>query len=176
MINHLRTALNDFVVKESELLKQDSHVGSITGHLIKYLENSFSNFKFSIDTQYNKRVLDNVLINKEADFLINSLPLNKWPLTWENGQQYIKREILPDIIFHDQQSRDHNYIIIEIKKSTNKNRSDRDWDFVKLSEMTKGELNYRYGVFIDFMTGKEFNENKPYYLTIFEKGDITFAE
>ena len=176
MVDQLKSALKNFVDHESELLIQDAHEGSITGLLIEYLAESFDDFDYSIDTQYNKRILDNELINKEADFFISTLPLDKWPKTWENNQEYIKKEILPDIIFHDRQSSNHNYLIIEVKKSTNKNKSDREWDLTKLSQMTLGGLNYKYGVFIDFMTGEDYNPNNPYNLTIFEKGNIVLDE
>jgi hypothetical protein len=176
MVDQLRKALKDFVDNESDLLVQDSHEGAITGQLIEYLAESFDDFDYSIDTQYNKRILDNELINKEADFLISSLPIDKWPKTWNENQEYTKKEILPDIIFHDRQSSNHNFIIIEVKKSTNKSKSDREWDFIKLSEMIKGGLNYRFGVFIDFTTGEAFDKGKPFSLTIFEKGEITLKE
>jgi hypothetical protein len=176
MVDQLKLALKNFVDHESELLIQDAHEGSITGLLIEYLAESFDDFDYSIDTQYNKRILDNELINKEADFLISTLPLDKWPKTWEKNQEYIKKEILPDIIFHDRQSSNHNYLIIEIKKSTNKNKLDREWDLTKLSQMTMSGLNYKYGVFIDFKTGAEYDSNNPYNLTIFENGNIVLHE
>jgi hypothetical protein len=104
-----------------------------------------------------------------VDFLIGSLPLGKWPKTWEKGQEYTKKEILPDIIFHDRHSGTHNYMMIEVEKSTNTDKSERAWDLIKLAHVTNDGLNYRFGVFVDFKTGIEFNNEKPFDLIVFEK-------
>lgn len=112
MIEKLRSALNNFVKNESVILTQDAHEGTISGLIVKYLTESFDDFQYDIDTQYNKRILDNILISKQAHFLIHKLPLDKWPKNWDDNQQYINKEILSDIIFHDQQSSNQNYLII----------------------------------------------------------------
>lgn len=176
MTARLQNALNNFVNNESDLLIQDSHEASITGLLVEYLAESFDDFDYDIDTQYNKRILENEIVNKQMEFLITNLPLHKWPKTWDNNQEYTKKELLPDIIFHDRGSGNHNYLVIEVKKSTNKSISDREWDLIKLSEMTSRDLNYEYGAFIEFTTGSEFNNEKPYSLTLFSKGEIIHAE
>lgn len=42
--------------------------------------------------------------------------------------------------------------------------------------MTSWDLNYRYGAFVEFMTGEEFDIEAPFKITIFEKGEITAEE
>lgn len=171
---NIKSALDKFISEQFELLIQDAHEGAITGLMIEYLAEAFDDYEFSIDTQYNKKILDNQLIKKEAEFLIDSLPLKKWPKTWDKDQEFVKREILPDIIFHDRSSSNHNFLIIEVKKSTNKSISEREWDLLKLSAMTAGGLNYEYGLFVDFKTGKDFQDSSPYDIMIYEKGKVTF--
>ena len=54
MIDRLKQALNNFIESESQLLIQDAHEGSITGQFVEYLAESFDDFDYDIDTQYNK--------------------------------------------------------------------------------------------------------------------------
>ncbi|MEP1034407.1 hypothetical protein [Ekhidna sp.] len=171
-IKRIKSAVDSFILEDSELLEQDAHEASITGHLMEHLAVEFDDFEYNIDTQYNKMILENVLIKKEAEFLISSLPLNKWPENWEDDQERALKAILPDIIFHDRASSNENFIIIEVKKSTNKSKEDREWDILKLKEMTAGQLNYQFGVFIDFFTGAEFTTDNPYVLQLFQKGQL----
>jgi hypothetical protein len=46
--------------------------------------------------------------------------------------------------------------------SKNKSKSDRIFDHLKLEVMTSTDLKYEWGVFIDFTSGEEFNEEEPY--------------
>ena len=176
MIDKLRQALINLNKEDQELLLQDVHEASITGRLVEHLAYTFSDFDYYIDTQYNKRILDNEVVKKQMDILFEKLPADRWPITWDKNQKTVRKELLPDIIFHDRQSQNHNFLVIEIKKSTNKNASDREWDFVKLSEMTSRDLNYRFGAFIELTTGKEYSSEKPFSITIFENGTIIHKE
>jgi len=176
MIEKLRYAIDSFVEHENELLIQDSHEASITGCLVHYLAKTFNDFEYDIDTQYNKRILDNQIVSKQMEFLIYKLPLHKWPRNWDNNQETMKKELLPDIIFHNRKSSDQNFLVIEVKKTTNKNTADREWDLMKLREMTSRDLHYKYGAFIDFTAGEEYVKQKPYSLIIFENGEIQYED
>ncbi len=176
LINRLKSALNAFVIEHETLVKQDVHEEAMTAVLLHYFEQTFSDLSLNIDTNYNKRILDNEMINKQSEFLIEKLPLAQWPKNWENGQIHIKKEILPDFIFHNRSNANENFLIIELKKTTNRNSADRKWDHIKLHEMTGRDLNYEYGVFIDLKTGAHYDKTNPIVLTVYSKGDIIYAE
>jgi hypothetical protein len=58
------------------------------------------------------------------------------------------RYVVPDIIIHQRKS-DNNLLAIEIKKTTTK--ENRFKDHAKL-EAFRGQLGYKYTLFIDFIT------------------------
>jgi hypothetical protein len=176
LILRIKSVLDNFIIAEKELLVQDSHEEAITGSLLGFLRQEFTDLEFDIDTQYNRRILDNELMVKTAEFLIYKLPLNKWPAYWEGGQKSIKKEILPDFIFHKRQNSENNFLIIELKKSTNKDSADRDWDHLKLREMTRRELNYDYGLFIELSTGADYGVGNNYAIVQYSDGEIIYQE
>ncbi|UTA67562.1 hypothetical protein [Emticicia sp. 21SJ11W-3] len=176
LLTNIKNALNQFIIDHKSLIIQDVHEEALTSELLHYFKKEFQDLNLDINSNYNKRILGNSVINKEVDFLIEKLPIQYWPRNWENGQTHIKKEILPDFIFHNHASSQSNYLIVELKKSTNKNKPDRDWDFLKLIEMTKRDLNYKWGLFIDLKTGNEFNGVQPYSLIVFSRGINIYNE
>lgn len=174
MIQNLRHALSEFASKESALLIMDSNESSIASRLVEYLSSSFEEYKLDIETRYDARVLENDSLSRQMDYLVTRLPLDKWPKAKNEDEILTKRDLLPDIIFQDNGSRNKNYLVIEVKKTTNKDMVDRVWDIIKLAEMTSSEMNYRFGAFIEFTCGEEFNESRPFKLKVFEKGEIIY--
>lgn len=172
LVKRLSNAINEFIETEFELLIQDAHEEAISTALIPYFKNNFPDFPYHIDGQYDKRIVNNRLIKKQTDFLLEQLPKNKLPKHLIEGQKTIRKDILPDIIFHDRRSPDHNFLVVEIKKSTNKHKDDREFDLLKLKILTTFDLNYNFGAFIDFKAGNDFNVNDPYSFMIFEKGQL----
>ena len=169
-IDRLISAINLLISEDMELLKQDVHESSISGMMIEHLANSFDEFDYDIDTQYNKMILDNKLVRKQAEFLVSELPQSKQKKTGVDTSESALRNILPDIIFHNRNSNTQNFMVIEIKKTTNKSKTAREWDILKLKTMTSGRLNYSYGVFIDFKTGEDFDLNQAYMLQVYSEG------
>ncbi len=176
LIPRIKSILNKFAVEQEVLIRQDVHEEAITGSLLEYLRAEFSDLEFDIDTQYNKRILENELINKQAEFLIEQLPLSHWPINWDDHQKNIRKEILPDFIFHSRTSPNSNFLIIELKKSTNQNEADRLWDEIKLREMTRRDLHYDFGLFIDLKTGEDYDLGNYYTLKLYSDGEIIYQE
>lgn len=172
LINRLKNALQQFLLNEKALLIQDAHEETISTSLISHLKQEFSDFQYAIDGQYDKRIINSELYRKHIDVLVDRLPKSKIPKNLLEGQKIIKKKILPDIIFHDRDSSNHNFLVIELKKSQNKNKDERRFDLIKLEEMTSGDLHYSYGVFIDFFTGDEFRDDKPYTLIVIKNGKL----
>lgn len=174
LIPRIKSLLNKFAIEQEILLRQDVHEEALSGSLLEYLKKEFADLDFHIDTQYNKRILDDEIINKQSEFLIAKLPVKHRPSSWDENQKNIKKEILPDFIFHDRTSPNSNFLIIEVKKSTNKNEEDRLWDEIKLREMTRRDLNYDYGLFIDLKTGADYDIGNYYEITLYSNGEIVY--
>ncbi len=163
-------SIKSFLADEADLLKQDAKEESITTQLKKYLEKEFTDWDWKIDHQYDKRIIDNKVVQKRTEFARDSLPKDKIPKTIPPNSQIINKLIVPDIIFHDRQSNKHNFLVIEVKLSTNKNRDERDFDFLKLEVMTSIGLKYQWGIFVDFTSGKEFNPENPFQMKFVRNG------
>lgn len=172
LLERIINATKKFISEEKTLLDQDAHEESISGLYVNYLKTEFKDFPYDIDTQYNKRIIDNKVVEKYSNFLASSLPNSMRDKSIKSDQTRVDKKFMPDIIFHDRESANHNFLMIEIKKSTNKKKNERHWDHIKLSEMTKGDLDYTYGLFIDFTSGAEFNRDRPCKMKLYQNGNI----
>jgi len=176
LVKRLERALSSFLGKESELILQDAHEESISCALIPYLREEFNDWPYHIDSQYDKRIVKNELIKKQVRFLVRDLPKSKIPQDVPHDSETVVKTVLPDIIFHDRQSPNHNFLVIEIKKSTNTNKDDRDFDLLKLRVITTYELRYSFGAFIEISTGKEHDQEKPFSLKLFVRGEYCYPK
>jgi hypothetical protein len=163
-------SIESFLEIEAELLIQDAKEESITTQLKKYLENEFKDWSWKIDHQYDKRIIENQVVQKRTLFARDSLPKDKIPKSISQDLKIINKKIMPDIIFHDRHSDKHNFLVIEVKLSTNKNKDDRIFDSLKLAVMTSVDLRYEWGIFIDFTSGNEFNPENPYQMKFVRNG------
>jgi hypothetical protein len=166
----MRNAIQAFIEKDVDLLRQDAKEEAITTQLKYHLENEFKDWKWHIDHQYDRRVIESQVVQKRTNFVRNSLPKDKIPKGNPPELEIINKQILPDIIFHDRNSNQHNFIVIEVKLSTNKRKVERDFDILKLEVMTSIDLKYEWGIFIDFSSGDEFNPENPYLIRFVSKG------
>lgn len=63
------------------------------------------------------------------------------------------------ILYHKRGNNDENYIVIEIKKSTNNSPEEIDYDKRKLKEY-KSQLGYKFAIFINIATGSDFSSTQ----------------
>lgn len=159
----LINALKEFVISQRVLLEQDSREESISSALIPCLKKHFDFWTLNIDHQYDKRILDSEAVKKTTSFLRNELPSKRIPKSQSENER-IKKEILPDIIFHDRISSENNFLVIEIKKSTNTNAADRTYDITKLEKLTTSDLGYIFGAFVDIATGSDIGSRQPFMI------------
>ncbi|ALL06336.1 hypothetical protein AQ505_13000 [Pedobacter sp. PACM 27299] len=170
LIERLNIALGEFCREEPDLFLQDAHEEAISTAFIKYLTNIFEHLNLNIDGQWDKRMIDNVVQKKQTDFLITQLPISKRNSGEIIDDETIRKEVLPDIILHRRQDCNHNFLAIEIKKSTNLKTASKSYDHLKLSVYTNSDLNYNYGAYIEFCTGKDYKNEDPFSLIIFQNG------
>ena len=90
----------------------------------------FSDWEWDIDHLWDDRIKDNKIVQKRTMFAKNNLPKDKIPQKYKDAPvEEIEKSIVPDIIFHDRNSDNHNFIVIEVKLSKNTSKSERDFDF-----------------------------------------------
>jgi hypothetical protein len=157
-------ALQEFVEKEKYILKNNLSERCITHKLANYLEEKF--FGFDVDCEYNRKYnlvemandIKRVIISEEEMIEIAKDRIN------ENDTY----SVYPDIIVHKRES-NNNHLIIEIKKSNNKNSSDKKFDKKKLERFTDkvdNDLTYEYklGIYLEIgVEEKTGNESKCYF-------------
>lgn len=165
------SAIGAFLNKEVDLLKNNINEETISTELTGYLREEFDDWQWNVDHLFDHRIKNNESVRKRIMLARDALPIDKIPKKIAEDKQEINKLIIPDIIFHDRYSGEHNFIVIEIKMSKNKSKNDRIFDRIKLEVMTSTDLQYKWGVFLDFTSGKEFNEEEPYKIEFVTNGE-----
>lgn len=124
----LTTAIKRVLAKDSCLLENSLHEGSIAFRLGLYLHEALDESEYIVDMEYNKNLimggLKRVPIDGELD------------------------EVRPDLIVH-KRGTSSNMLAIEVKKSSNRTGQERDQKKIKGYLQ---QLGYQYGLTILFRT------------------------
>jgi len=124
-------SVKEVYAKDKYLINDRVHECSISHKFAIYLENNLKKkiIGFCTDIEYNKN------ISNKKEILIDDKV----------------KEIRPDIIVHKRGNNDNNLLFIEIKKSN----SNDMYSLCKVKQATCGnQLNYKYGVYLDFEKDK----------------------
>lgn len=140
-------ALRKFLQNELYLLKEDVNERSITHILAEYLKPEFSGY--DIDCEYNRRTEDGNTIPKRLVAMIENT----------GSDDTDGKTVYPDIIIHKRQDAEHNLLVIEVKKETNRDDPDGYNDAKKLNGYID-EIGYQYGLFIKFKVKNNYKD-KP---------------
>ncbi len=157
-------ALQEFIKEEKYILENNLSERCITHKLGNYLEEKF--LGFDIDCEYNRKYnlvkmandIKRIIISEEEMIEIAKDRIN------ENDTY----SVYPDIIIHKRKS-DNNHLIIEIKKSNNKNLSDKRFDKKKLERFTckvDNDLKHEYklGIYLEIgVEGETGNKLVKYF-------------
>lgn len=127
-------AANSLLKHDAYLLTRDLNERSITHKFAEHLQLEFP--EWNVDCEYNRDQFD-----------IKRLDLP--PRTDISSDDLDAKTVFPDIIVHCRGT-DQNIVVIEVKKSTNRERD--DWDMRKLVAF-KEQLGYRIALFFRFQTG-----------------------
>ncbi|MDH8676945.1 hypothetical protein QE109_02235 [Fusibacter bizertensis] len=129
-------------VNDNYLLKNDVNERSITHKLAMYLDQTFGK-EYDVDCEYNRNI-DDSRNRKMIDIIISEV-------------ESTTQSVYPDIIVHKRGRNDANLLVIEVKKSTN--RDNGDFDIKKLECYTdsssSSSFTYTYGVFIKLFASEE---------------------
>jgi CRISPR/Cas system-associated exonuclease Cas4 (RecB family) len=113
-------------------LLTDVNERSLTHKLAEYLEAGFAGW--DVDCEYNR--------NHETPKVLHLVGSET------RTDNTDAKTVFPDIIVHERVT-DYNLLVIEVKKSTSRETDHRD--LAKL-QLFRGELGYRYAVFLKFET------------------------
>lgn len=130
----LLRAIQTFLERDDYLLRFDVNERSITSLIARYLAPELPDY--NIDCEYNR---DGVSPKR-----IGHIELNP------DEEDTEARTVFPDIIAHRRGSNEHNYLVVEVKKSTNS--TSRDVDFIKLAGF-KRDLGYSNAIFVELLAG-----------------------
>ena len=145
--NRVENALAKFLKNESYLLKEDVNERSITHILAEYLKPEFPGY--DIDCEYNKRTKDGNTIPKKLMERIETT----------RSDDTDGKKVYPDIIIHKRPDAEHNLLVIEVKKETNRSDPNGYIDALKLNGYID-EIGYQSGLFIKFKVKNNYKD-KP---------------
>ncbi len=131
----LKSATDELLKRDAYLLRRDVNERSITHKLASYLQAHFPHW--NVDCEYNR--------NHDQ---VKQLRFPKGECRPDDTNA---KTVFPDIIVH-QRGSDENLLVIEVKKSTN--RDDASYDCEKLNAF-QNELGYTYAAFIMLRTGND---------------------
>jgi hypothetical protein len=145
VIKKVHDALGLLLKKDIDLLYIDVAERTIAARLAAYLQSLFP--EWHVDVEYNRDGHNpkKIMLPYHQDF---------------NPDNTSNPTVSPDIIVHRRRT-DNNLLVIEIKKSSNKNTDEFKFDIVKL-EGYKKYLHYRVALFIIINTDSSLG--MPYYL------------
>jgi hypothetical protein len=147
IIDKIIRAYKMLLANDAQLFVADANERSITHRFAIYLQEGFA--EYDVDCEYNRNGLE-------------AKKLESFKKTAESDDENAVT-VYPDIIVHHRGTRD-NLIVIEAKKTSNKNGDDSD----KL-EAYKSDLGYRFAFYVKFPVGEDFeafrDENITEYIT-----------
>ncbi len=146
VFQRLTRAIQKLIERDLELFARDVNERSITHRLAMHLQQEFP--EMDVDCEYNR-----------YDFETKWLEF--YPATTETNDTEA-RTVFPDIIVHKRGPKGPNLLVIEAKKSTNKNA---DLDLKKLNAYKSNEhLRYEHAVFLVFRTGNHAGVEPPRFI------------
>lgn len=136
----VQKAINKLFKNDNFLLTSDVNERSISHKLAEYLQQEFDDW--NVDCEYNRDQHSDIkrISNWKSECL------NEPPKT----DDLDAKTVYPDIIIHHRNTR-NNLLLLEIKKSSNTDEG--KCDIEKLKMFIK-DLNYHFGLFINFKIGE----------------------
>ena len=175
-------AVQCFSHDEKYLLEHNVSERAMAHKLAEHVKKKF--IGSDVDCEYNKNIDDEKCILATVDdYLIYKGKTKRGRRLKEEheGVEVVEDEdhlevidVFPDIVIHHRgEGHPKNLVIIEIKKSSNRSETQREFDAFKLRKYTEksGPLKYRLGAFIDLMTGHCDMENRTHSVHWYINGE-----
>jgi hypothetical protein len=174
------SSLSTFFKVDKYLIEENANERAITHRLGIYIESGIEDIegiaeiKYDVDCEYNVNIdaengRKEILVEQNECLKEYAKRIKNKEEKFYQDEIFYSFSVFPDIIIHERGENSNNLLIIEVKKSTN--RDGEKFDFLKLKKYTDQDseqsLKYKYGVFIYL----DVENNKP-NLVWFENGDI----
>lgn len=184
----LMQEINRFIHNDRNkiLLEKCINERTVCGCIKEYLDDKFNDLYYSVDLEYNKRLISGhgellkkmyciepINLNIVCDYIDNiDVKVKKYfdKLKSDDKNKY-KKTFVPDIIVHKRGNDYDNLLLIEVKKSSNKFKKN---DLIKLAAI-KGYGGLKYSYYVYFEYGTKIEKSKIYYLNQ-EIDDYTFKK
>lgn len=137
-LEKFNNALNELKHKEPYLLKNNLSERCIAHKFAEYLKEQFEGL-FDVDCEYNRR-----FDSTKVEQAIKRIHIQRNQLIAIGIDRFRKNDthsIYPDIIIHKRES-ENNHLIIEIKKSSNDCKIDKNFDKLKLMKFTESSIDF----------------------------------
>jgi hypothetical protein len=149
-------------IEDFNLLVRDVNERSISHKLADYLQSEFNELELKVDCEYNGHGDNEKTLDADEKMIE--------VLEQKYDAQELKEKlrdtnaitVFPDIIVHKRGTDERNELVIEIKKSSNKDKWLRQFDAEKPTAFTKElwskpytSYHYNYGLFLDIPTNGE---------------------
>ena len=131
----IHQAINELLIQDRTLLQYDVNERTISHQLAIHIKKEFP--YWDVDCEYNRNHDD-----------VKRLRLPKRKV---DSDDTFAQTVFPDIIVHHRGT-DENFVVIEIKKSSNPESPDRD--FQKLNAF-KSQLGYKFAIFVKFSVDED---------------------
>ncbi len=145
-------ALGMLLKNDAFLLEHDVNERSISHKLAEYLQQLFPDY--NVDCEYNWQVDDPCY--KELSFTSEEEKQFYTKTDEEKIKDKNAHTVYPDVIIHQRGHNRDNLLIIEMKKTSNKDERARERDKLKLKKY-KDKFSYEFILSLDIPTSGEFN-------------------
>ncbi len=139
----VQTALKKLREQDTFLIQANTNERTISHKLGEYLQVEFPTMK--VDCEYNRH-------GKE----IKKLDVPRDNINWDDTEA---KTVFPDIIVHERNNDINNLLVIEVKKSANKNNQ---FDKNKLKSFTNEPYRYSFGLLLSISMNRTNDELEWY--------------
>lgn len=131
-------AINLFYKHDTFLIEKNINERTVTHKLAEYLQQEFA--EYHVDCEYNRKKSDTI----DEEYIRKTLNLTIENIKTNNTEA---KTVFPDIVIHKRGTNGNNLLVIEVKKASNKNKKDIDFDIAKIKGYRE-QLDYKFGLFL----------------------------
>ncbi len=140
IIQKVQSAKAKFLQWDSDLLEINVNERTMTHKLAEYLQQEFVGW--NVDCEYNRNINDEKWLPQPPEGTVGR----------EFWQDSDAKTVFPDIIVHQRRT-NTNILVIEAKKSSNRDRG--AWDETKLRAFKNPPYNYLASLFVKFLVAPD---------------------
>lgn len=146
-------AINLFYKHDTFLIVKNINERTITHKLAEYLQREFA--EHHVDCEYNRKKSDTI----DEDYIKKTLNLTIADIKTNDNKA---KTVFPDIVIHKRGTNKNNLLVIEVKKASNKNKENTNFDIAKIKGYRQ-QLEYKFGLFLVIGYKKEIKYEMKWF-------------